>query len=94
MAIKSIGFRNYADYMLTEDFKKNAEDLMNLAMKKTTAIMCAEKFFWRCHRKFIADYLTVRGFKVIHIIDERNLIHKLSKNMRVEAGKLIYDISL
>lgn len=93
-AIKSIGFRNYADFMLTEEFENSVKDLIVIAMKKTTAIMCAEKFFWKCHRKFIADYLTVRGFKVLHIIDGKILIHKLSKNVRVREGKLIYDVDL
>ncbi len=93
-AIKSLGFRNYADFMLTEEFEKSVGDLIDIAKKKRTAVMCAERFFWNCHRKFIADYLTIHGFKVLHIIDERILIHKLSKNARVHEGKLIYDISL
>ncbi|MEM4524360.1 MAG: DUF488 domain-containing protein, partial [Archaeoglobaceae archaeon] len=45
-AIKSPGFRNYADYMLTEDFRKEIEDLVEIAKKRKTAIMCAEKFYW------------------------------------------------
>ncbi|MEM4459649.1 MAG: DUF488 domain-containing protein [Archaeoglobaceae archaeon] len=92
-AIRSEGFRNYADFMLTEEFEKSIKELIEIAVRKRTAIMCAEKLFWRCHRKFLADYLTVHGFKVLHIIDEKILIHKLSKNARVQEGKLIYDVS-
>ncbi|MEM4473043.1 MAG: DUF488 domain-containing protein [Archaeoglobaceae archaeon] len=93
-AIKSPGFRNYADYMLTEDFRKEIEDLVEIAKKRKTAIMCAEKFYWKCHRKFISDYLCMLGFKVVHIIDHRTLIHKISKNARIEEGKLVYDLEL
>ncbi|MCS7118836.1 MAG: DUF488 domain-containing protein [Archaeoglobaceae archaeon] len=92
IAIKSSGFRNYADYMLTEDFKREIEEVIEVAEKRSTAIMCAEKLYWKCHRKFIADYLLFRGFEVAHIIDHRILIHKLNKNARIEEDKLIYDL--
>ncbi|MEM1578737.1 MAG: DUF488 domain-containing protein [Archaeoglobaceae archaeon] len=94
VAIKSPGFRKYADYMLTEEFEKEIEKVVELATKRKIVLMCAEKFFWKCHRKFIADYLTLKGFRVLHIIDGKILIHELSKNARVENGKLIYDQSL
>jgi len=91
-AIKSPGFRNYADFMLTDEFEHEILELIEIARRKRTAIMCAEKFFWRCHRKFISDYLCLLGFKVVHIIDQRTLIHKMSKNARIEGRKLIYDL--
>lgn len=91
-AIKSQGFRNYADFMLTEEFEREIRRVVEIATYRTSALMCAEKFFWRCHRKFLADYLTLLGFKVFHIIDSRILLHIISKNARVQEGKLIYDI--
>lgn len=93
-AIKSPGFRNYADFMLTDEFEREILDLIDIAKRKRAAIMCAEKFFWKCHRKFISDYLCLKGFKVVHIIDHKTLIHKISKNARIEKGKLIYDLEL
>jgi uncharacterized protein (DUF488 family) len=33
------------------------------------AIMCAETVWWRCHRRLIADALTLDGFAVEHLID-------------------------
>ncbi|MCX8172927.1 MAG: DUF488 domain-containing protein [Archaeoglobaceae archaeon] len=91
-AIKSEGFRNYADFMLTEEFEKEIKKLIELAERRRVALMCAEKFFWRCHRKFLSDYLTFHGFRVYHIIGERLILHKLSEIARIEGGKLIYDI--
>ncbi len=92
IAIKSEGFRNYADYMMTDEFKSEAEKLMDLARRKITAIMCAERFFWRCHRKFISDYLTIKGFEVLHIIDGETRKHKLSKEARIVGDNIVYDL--
>jgi len=91
IAIQSEGFRNYADYMLTDEFLKAIGELENIASVKRTAIMCAEKFFWKCHRKFISDFLVVRGWKILHILDDKLLEHKLSETARVDSDKIIYD---
>lgn len=93
-AIKSQGFRNYADFMLTEEFKNEVLKLLEIAENKTTTLMCAEKFFWKCHRKFLADYLTFLGFKVFHIIGDKTLLHKINPHARIQEGKLIYDIEI
>jgi len=90
-AIKSEGFRNYADYMLTEEFKTAIEELQEIAVLRPSAIMCAEKLYWRCHRKFISDYLAMKGWKVIHILNDRKVEHKISKEARIVNGRLIYD---
>ena len=91
IAILSQGFRNYADYMLTPEFKSAIGKLENIAFKKRTTIMCAEKLYWRCHRKFISDYLAMKGWKVIHILNDRKVGHKISKEARIVNGRLIYD---
>jgi len=91
IAIQSEGFRNYADYMLTDGFVKAIEKLEALASERRTAIMCAERFFWRCHRKFISDFLIIKGWKVIHILENRTIDHKLSETARIVSGKIIYD---
>ncbi|WP_456477777.1 DUF488 domain-containing protein [Geoglobus ahangari] len=93
-AIESEGFRNYADYMLTEEFRRAAEKLVELVLKKKVAIMCAEKLYWRCHRMLLSDYLhAVLGFEVLHIIDASSVRkHRLSRHARVSNGMLIYDL--
>ena len=61
-------FRGYADYMETEDFKKAITELENIALKQTTAYMCSEAVWWRCHRSMISDYLKARSWTVLHIM--------------------------
>lgn len=62
------GFRNYADYALTEPFAKGLARLQELGSEHRCAIMCAEALWWRCHRRIIADYLLLRGERVMHIL--------------------------
>jgi uncharacterized protein (DUF488 family) len=62
-----------------------------LAKQGTTVYMCAEKFFWRCHRKLISDYLVSRNHKVWHIIEAGHLrMHELSKIAQFKDGTLTY----
>lgn len=60
-------FRGYADYMTTDRFRSALADLEALAEESTTAIMCAEAQWWRCHRRLISDALVVRGWHVLHL---------------------------
>ncbi len=92
IAIKSEGFRNYADYMMSNEFKEAIEGVIKIAREKRTAIMCAERLFWRCHRKFISDYLTVKRVKVVHIINDRVRVHALSPEARIVGDKIAYDV--
>ncbi len=66
------GFRTggYELYMQSQSFLQGIEQLTAIAQATLTAIMCAEKLFFRCHRRFIADYLASRDWQVIHIFDE------------------------
>ena len=49
---------------------KGIEKLKKIASEFTTAFLCAERFPWRCHRRFIALRLVQDGWRVIHILDE------------------------
>jgi len=89
--LKSPGFRAYVEHMKTEVFKRGISVVIKLAKKDVTAIMCAEKFPWKCHRYFISDWLLVHGFRIIHIIDEhRTIVHKLSRCAKIVDGELVY----
>jgi uncharacterized protein (DUF488 family) len=63
------GFRKggYEGWMKTEDFQRGMEELEEKASKKRTAVMCAEKDFRGCHRRFIIGTLEKKGWKVLHI---------------------------
>lgn len=65
---RTAGFRAYADYMDTGEFRAALDRLEQLARSRPTTIMCAEGLWWRCHRRLIADALTVRGWSVFHIL--------------------------
>lgn len=88
---KNKSFRGYADYMLTDDFQKYLNELIELSRKKLVAIMCAEAVPWRCHRSLIADALLIRGISVEHIIGAgRRQTHQLTPFAKVEGKKIFY----
>ena len=91
IALRNDSFRNYADYMLTEAFNNAIEDLVRLAEQQPTAIMCAERVYFRCHRMLISDYLVAHGHEVLHIDDAAPpRPHKMMQEARVIDGHLIY----
>ena len=63
-------FRDYADYMATEDFRAGLEELLTLTHGGglLPAIMCSEAVPWRCHRRLITDALIVAGVDVRNIM--------------------------
>jgi hypothetical protein len=60
-------FQGYADHMSSEEVARGLARVIELALGDPTAIMCAEAVWWRCHRRLIADALTVRGWEVVHL---------------------------
>ncbi len=125
--LRNDSFRNYADYMMTEEFGRAIERLLEIAEEKAdpstarpadpsaadgsenladaslgmtkvggarnTAIMCAERVWFQCHRMLVSDYLTAHGHTVLHIDDEKRppREHKLMAEARLADGKLVYD---
>lgn len=61
-------FKGYADYMETKEFTAAIKELEQLALKETTAYMCSEAVWWRCHRSMVSDYLKAKGWEVLHIM--------------------------
>ena len=66
--LTSPGFREYADYALTAEFRVALEGLIDWARAAPTAVMCAEALWWRCHRRLIADRLVAMGGQVLHVL--------------------------
>jgi uncharacterized protein (DUF488 family) len=77
------GFRDkgYQEHTRTREFLSGLEELKDIASKSRTAFMCAERFPWRCHRKFTAQALEREGWQVIHIIDEGKTWEAKPKNL-------------
>jgi uncharacterized protein (DUF488 family) len=91
-AWRNPGFRGFADYLETEEFKEALEELRTLARREgPVAIMCAEAVPWRCHRSLVADVLTARGDTVLHIMAPgRASRHTLTPWARVEGQRVWY----
>lgn len=91
IGLRNESFRNYADYMLTDEFKNAAERLEQFAANISTAIMCAELLFFRCHRMLVSDYFALRGHEVLHIQDAKApRPHQVTKEARLAEGNVIY----
>ena len=92
VGLKSPAFRNYADHMIMEEFKDAVQELLAFGATKTTAIMCAERFFWKCHRRLLSDFLVAQGVAVEHVLEPGNLQHhKLTTGaMITDEGGVIY----
>lgn len=65
---QSQSFHNYADYATTEPFQTGLGELLALCAGKSSAVMCSEAVWWRCHRRIVADYLLNRGYTVYHLM--------------------------
>jgi uncharacterized protein (DUF488 family) len=91
-ALRVAAFRGYADHMSSEEFARGYGRLTTLARESRTAVMCAETLWWRCHRRLIADRLTVDGWTVTHLFAPgKSEPHKLWGAARTLDGHLVYD---
>jgi uncharacterized protein (DUF488 family) len=90
---KNNSFRAYADYMTTTSFKEGINEILSLMTQyNTLAIMCAETVPWRCHRRMIADYLTIlEGVSVYNIINFKQQPgpHKLTLFARLTDDRIV-----
>jgi hypothetical protein len=78
--------------METQAFGAALDLVIARAAEETVTLMCAEAVPWRCHRRLIADALTVRGVEVVHLLaPSRGERHELPTFARVEGTRLIYD---
>jgi uncharacterized protein (DUF488 family) len=85
-------FRGYADHMQTEEFAGGLFELLMVAAGLNTTVMCAELLWWRCHRRLIADQLTVLGEQVWHIESEKAAVpHRLVEPAELVDGRLSYE---
>jgi uncharacterized protein (DUF488 family) len=91
IAIRSASFRNYADYMLTSEFRQAIGELVQLAEHSPTAYMCAERLYFNCHRMMVSDWLVAHGHEVLHIDGSRPAKpHQLMAEARLIDSDVIY----
>jgi uncharacterized protein (DUF488 family) len=94
---RNASFRGYADHMQSEEFARALAELEKLAASRSVAIMCAEAVPWRCHRSLIADALTVRGWRVLHLGTSSEpgappRAHEPTPFLRTVAGRAVYPL--
>ena len=92
IALRNDSFRNYADHMLADEFKAGIASVIERAEKGPTAIMCAERVYFQCHRMLVSDWLSLHGHNVLHI-DALGPVraHKPLSEARLKGDDVIYD---
>lgn len=63
--IRVAAFRSYAARMGTPEFQGA---LAAALAEPAPCLMCSETLWWRCHRRLIAELLTARGVRVVHLL--------------------------
>ena len=88
---RNTSFRGYADYMQTDEFAAALDEMMAVAAKIPSTLMCAEAVPWRCHRSMIGDALVVRGVEVLDIVSKAPpQPHRLTKFASVDGVVITY----
>ena len=91
LALRNQSFRNYADYMLTDEFHEAITRLLALASESRTAYMCAERLYFHCHRMLVSDWLVAHGHEVLHIDAEgAPRPHQLTAEATMVGNQLLY----
>jgi len=87
-------FRGYAGYMRSADFLAAIDGVLAEAVTRQVTVMCSESVWWRCHRRLVADFVSVaRGVEVRHLMHDGRLEpHRPSPGLRLrDDGLLVYD---
>jgi uncharacterized protein (DUF488 family) len=94
VALREEGFRGYADHMSTEPFREALTSV--LAEQRTTAVLCSESLWWRCHRRLLADAaVLLHGADVRHLLHDGRLTpHALTEGVRTDGNQLVYDVGV
>ena len=76
------GYRTggYLNYMKSEKFRRGFQKLISIIESscRSVVVMCSERLWFKCHRRFIANELAKLGYTVVHIIDTgKTSIHKV-----------------
>jgi uncharacterized protein (DUF488 family) len=93
VALRNDSFRAYADWMESPDFSAALDTVLEGATRRTTAVMCSESVWWRCHRRLVSDAVELlRGIEVQHLMHDGTLRpHLPTEGVRVDGGSLVYD---
>jgi uncharacterized protein (DUF488 family) len=84
-------FRAYAAYTRTADFRAALNDLLAEVCGRQVAVMCSESVWWRCHRRLIADVVSLaHGTTVRHLMHDGRLTdHRPAEGARLRPDGLV-----
>lgn len=89
--IEDQAFRNYADYMASDEFRQGVAKLLEIAGNRRIAILCAEGDYRYCHRRLLCDHLLSTGVTVLHILPAGDLKpHSITPGAKVLEGTVTY----
>ena len=93
VALRNAQFRAYADHMVSDEFTRSVADLVAIASSSAAAVMCSESVWWRCHRRLLADHLTlVEEARVEHLFHDRRVVgHPVTPGARRSGDHVLYD---
>lgn len=79
-------FASYVARMRTPEWQAA---LARALAEPLPCFMCAETLWWKCHRRFIADLVTARGYEVFHLIRPyETRRHRLLDEAEARGGRL------
>jgi uncharacterized protein (DUF488 family) len=78
--------------MATEPFRDALTSVLD--EQRTTAVLCSESLWWRCHRRLLADAaVLLHGAHVRHLLHDGRLTpHAPTDGVRVDGDRLVYDV--
>ena len=87
-------FRAYSAWTRDPAFREALARVVADARERRVAVMCSESVWWRCHRRIIADVITLEhGTPVEHLMPSGDLrIHEPSEGARLDTeGHVVWD---
>lgn len=88
-------FRAYAAHTRSPEFAAAMSELLDsLDGAGSTAVMCSESLWWRCHRRLVSDVaVVVHGVEVQHLAHSGKLTpHPVAAGARLTPEGLRYDV--
>ncbi|MFA9429181.1 DUF488 family protein [Egicoccus sp. AB-alg2] len=91
--LRNASFQAYADHLDTPEFREAIHAVLVEARRHRVAVMCSESLWWRCHRRMIADHVTLlTDVPLRHLLHDGRLDeHRPTDVVRVQDGRLVYD---
>ncbi|MVA76679.1 DUF488 family protein [Auraticoccus sp. F435] len=86
-------FQAYAAWTRTPEFGAAMAELLTGGQQQTTAVMCSESVWWRCHRRLIGDVAVLaHGVEVRHLMHDGRLGgHRVAEGARLTGAGVVWD---